>query len=177
MGIPYSVKQSARARTMRIAVHPDGGVVVTAPKFFGIEAIERFVMKHSEWICKHVEKTHGRTVIRIRKSDIPAFKRQAFDFATERSTHYASVYGLSYKKISIRAQKTRWGSCSKAGNLSFNYKIAVLPKEIAEYIVVHEICHLGAFDHSKRFWNLVAQTVPPHRAIRKALKNIVFVYG
>lgn len=172
----YVLKRSTRARTMRIAVHPDGGVVVTAPKFFGLDAIERFVLKHSEWIRKHVEKTHDRTVIRIQKSDIPALKRQALDFATERSAYYARVYGLPYKKISIRAQKTRWGSCSKVGNLSFNYKIAVLPREIAEYIVVHEICHLGAFDHSKKFWNLVARTVPNHKAIRKALKNIVFVY-
>lgn len=176
MKIAYSVKQSARARTMRLAVHPDGAVIVTAPKLYGIDAIERFVLKHSEWIRKHVERTRGRTVIRIKKSDIAALKAQALAFATERSAHYGRIYGLSYKKISIRAQKTRWGSCSKAGNLNFNYKIALLPRAYADYIVVHEICHLGAFDHSKKFWDLVAREVPDHKAIRKAIKNLVFVY-
>ncbi len=86
------------------------------------------------------------------------------------------MYGFSFKKVSVRAQKTRWGSCSKAGNLNFNYKIALLPSVIADYIIVHEICHLGAFDHSKKFWDLVALTVPGHKAIRKSLKNIIFVY-
>jgi hypothetical protein len=83
------------------------------------------------------------------------------------------VYGVSLKKISIRAQKSRWGSCSHGGNLSFNYKIAALPPHIAEYIIVHEVCHLLELNHAARFWGHVERAVPHHKAVRKELRDIV----
>ncbi len=81
-----------------------------------------------------------------------------------------AVYGFRVGRIAIRNQRSRWGSCSKRGNLNFNYRIALLPPRYAEYIVAHELCHLACFDHSRAFWDLVEKTIPEYREIRKQLK-------
>ncbi|MDO8521292.1 MAG: DUF45 domain-containing protein [bacterium] len=88
----------------------------------------------------------------------------------EKNTHYA----LSFGKVAIRNQRTRWGSCSKKGNLNFHYRIIELPEHLADYLIVHELCHLKEFSHSKKFWSLVAETIPDHKARRKALKRHTF---
>lgn len=162
---------------MRLAIQPDGAVVVTVPHFFGLGSVERFVARHSEWIHRTVEKTKRRIVVRLKKSEVPLLKKRALSLAHERCEYFAGLYGFTYRKISVRAQKTRWGSCSRNGNLSFNYRIAALPPRIADYIVVHELCHLGEMNHSKRFWALVAKTVPEYAAIRKELRNTAFMYA
>ena len=175
--IGYTLKRSPRSRTMRLAVYPDARVVVTASPFFGIDAIERFVAKHSSWIQKQLESSKGKTVIRIRRGDILVLKSRALALASARCEYFAGVYGFNYRKISIRAQKSRWGSCSLSGNLSFNYKIAVLPPALADYIVVHELCHLREMNHSKKFWALVAKAIPEHKKLRKELRDTVFVFS
>jgi hypothetical protein len=161
---------------MRLAIYSDGAVVVTAPHFCGVHAIEKFLAQHSAWVARKLETTKGRRVINIPRADIPRLKREAHRLAHERCAHYTELYGFSYKKISIRSQKTRWGSCSKNGNLSFNYKIAALPAHLAEYIIVHEICHFGEMNHSRAFWALVARYIPLHRALRAELRNVVFTH-
>ncbi len=161
---------------MRLVVYPDARVVVTAPSSFGIATIERFVAKHSEWLHRRIARTAGRKVIHINKAEIAMLKKRALQLASERCADVAERYGFQYKKIAIRAQKSRWGSCSRAGNLSFNYKIAALPAYIAEYIIVHEICHLKEMNHSKRFWALVAQVIPNHTQLRKELRSVAIVY-
>jgi predicted metal-dependent hydrolase len=80
-------------------------------------------------------------------------------------------YNFSHRKISVKNQKTRWGSCSKKGNLNFNYKIVHLPENLVNYLVVHELCHLKEFNHSKNFWSLVGQTVPDYKKLRRELRS------
>ena len=89
--------------------------------------------------------------------------------AAERLAHFNQAYGFSYGRVSIRDQRTRWGSCSKKGNLNFNYRICYLPPHLLDYVIVHELCHLGQFNHSAAFWALVAQTLPDHRERRAEL--------
>lgn len=177
MTMPYLLRRSARARTLRLTVYPDARVVVTAPIFAGTQRIQRFIETHSEWLRQRIAKTAGRKVIYLKRGEIDRIKRRAYTFASARCIQFATYYGLSYKKISIRAQKSRWGSCSRAGNLSFNYKIAILSPHIADYIIVHEICHLAEMNHSKKFWALVARTIPDHKAIRKELRNTVVTFS
>ncbi len=81
-------------------------------------------------------------------------------------------YGFTYRRITIRNQRTRWGSASRSGNLNFNYRMTFLPPHLSDYVIVHELCHLGEFNHSKKFWDLVARTIPDHRALRKELRTI-----
>lgn len=101
-----------------------------------------------------------------------AHKENTRAIVHERVSHFNAHYQVPIKKIAIRNQKSRWGSCSRNGNLNFNYKVALLPPELRDYIIVHEICHLKEFNHGKGFWDLVAQTVPDHREVRKELRKI-----
>ena len=89
-----------------------------------------------------------------------------------RLIHFSGLYGVSIRKVFIKNLTSRWGSCSQKGNLNFNYKLLFLPAEIADYIIVHEVCHLLEFNHSKKFWDHVAKTVPNHTALRCRLREI-----
>ena len=99
-------------------------------------------------------------------------KSTALTLAENRISHFNRFYQFKINRVSIKNQSSRWGSCSKKGNLNFNYKIAKLPPSLADYVIVHELCHLKEFNHSPAFWNLVAQTIPNHKAIRKQFKKI-----
>lgn len=90
-------------------------------------------------------------------------------------SHYVAaghLFPTNMKRLAIRNQRTRWGSCSKQGNLNFNYKIALLPERLADYIIVHELCHLGEFNHAKAFWDLVAMAIPDHEQCRVELRQL-----
>ena len=90
----------------------------------------------------------------------------------ERLEYWNQFYGYEYNRVAIRNQKTCWGSCTAKKNLNFNYKLILLPPHLLDYIVVHELCHLGELNHSKNFWNLVAQTLPEYKSHIKELKAI-----
>lgn len=106
------------------------------------------------------------------KVDYKAYKEKARELIMSRLEHFAYPYGFSYGRVSIRNQSTRWGSCSKQGNLNFNYRLVQLPLELLDYVVVHELCHLAEFNHSRKFWDLVAQAIPDYKERRRQLKNI-----
>ncbi len=175
--IEYTLKMSKRARRMRLAVYCDGSTVVTAPRFLPQFMVERYVAQKSQWILEKLDNFRPFTprssvqTTRERKIEYLKYKDQALILAENNIAKYNKVYNFSFNKITIRNQKTRWGSCSKKGNLNFNYKIALLPERLAEYIIVHELCHLGEFNHSKRFWSLVARTIPDYATLRHTLKS------
>lgn len=127
-------------------------------------------------IIKRVRRVRRarRVSLKGRKKDYQKYKEAARELVKERLAHFNQFYGFKVGRVAIRNQKTRWGSCSKNGNLNFNYKIARLPPKLADYIIVHELCHLGEFNHSKRFWALVAKTVPDDVKIRNELKQNPF---
>jgi predicted metal-dependent hydrolase len=100
------------------------------------------------------------------------YKEIARALVMEKLAEFNKIYELSFNHITIRDTKSRWGSCSKKGNLNFNYRIVFLPPPLADYLVVHELCHLQEFNHSQKFWNLVAVAVPDYKKLRKELKNV-----
>ncbi len=87
--------------------------------------------------------------------------------------HYAPLMHVQHKTIVVKRYKSRWGSCSHDGHLSFNYRLGLLPDEMIAYVVIHELAHLKEFNHSPRFWALVGEHCPEHQAIRRAMKYIV----
>lgn len=89
----------------------------------------------------------------------------------ERLAHFNAHYQLPYNRVAIRNQRRCWGSCTSLKNLNFSYKLLFLPPELADYIIVHELCHLAELNHSSRFWTLVAETIPEHQQYRRALKQ------
>jgi predicted metal-dependent hydrolase len=108
----------------------------------------------------------------VRRKEFLEHKEQARAIVQQRIEHFNALYSFSVGTIRIKNQKSRWGSCSKKGNLNFNYRIALLPERLIDYIVVHELCHLGEFNHSQNFWNLVARTIPDFALRRAELKKI-----
>lgn len=92
-------------------------------------------------------------------------------YMPERAAILADRYGFRINKVSIRNQKTRWGSCSARGNLSFNFNLVQYRKEIIDYVIVHELCHLKEMNHSNKFWNLVEKICPDYKALRRELKK------
>lgn len=172
--ITYTLKRSIRARALRISILDRDQVVVTAPRTMSERVIHRFVTSKSDWIISKLEYLKhlpDHMFLKSSKKEFQMHKAAALDLALRRITFFNKNYGFEFKKIVIRNQKTRWGSCSKTGTISFNYKIALLPPHLADYIIVHELCHLGEMNHSRKFWALVAHTMPDYRTVRSELNG------
>lgn len=172
--ITYMLKKSKRAKRLRLAVYCDGSVVITTPFRIEQSIIEKFIADKKQWILDKLQffKSADSKSIRIFScKDYLENKDKALDFARERIEYYNKIYKFSFNKISIKNQKTRWGSCSRKQNLNFNYKIVFLPQKLQDYIIVHEMCHLKEFNHSKRFWALVGKVLPNYLEIKKELRD------
>lgn len=172
--VPYTLKVSKRAKRLRLAVYCDGAFVVTAPKHLELNVVEKFIIKKSQWVLDKLDYFSGFAnsfKVKNTKAEYLKYRDVAQDLAEKKIAKFNKVYKFKFNKVNIKNQKTRWGSCSKKGNLNFNYKIALLPEKLAEYVVVHELCHLGQFNHSQKFWNLVAKTMPDYLEIKEDLKR------
>lgn len=119
-----------------------------------------------------------RRVLRVRRgsltgsrTDYEQTKTRALQFVQQRLAELNQVYGFTYQRVSVKNQATRWGSCSTKGNLNFHYKIVLLSPLLADYILVHELCHLQELNHSRKFWQLVAKTLPHYASLRKQLRK------
>ena len=112
----------------------------------------------------------GKIVLKTNKADYLKRKQEASIFIKDKVEHFNKLYNFEYNRICVKNQKTRWGSCSKKKNINFNYRVIFLPENMANYIVVHEICHLKEFNHSQKFWDLVAETLPDYKNIKKEFK-------
>jgi predicted metal-dependent hydrolase len=162
-----------------VTVFRNGEVKVSAPYHCSTSAIERFVSQHKEWIVrkrdhflKHPVTAEHHLLHRRSRAEYKKNKEQARIVMRERVRHFNQHYRFTVGSIAIRNQRSRWGSCSKKGNLNFNYKIVFLPPELQDYIVVHELCHLGQFNHSRKFWELVAEQMPEWRELRRRLRGM-----
>ena len=176
--IPVDVVYSKR-RTIGLEVQADGKVLIRAPKGITKKVLMDFVNDRQEWIVEKwflIEK-HRRKKAEAPKPDyeghpeIEAFyRRAARKKIIERTAWYAKLMGVTYGRISIRAAKTRWGSCSGAGNLNFNWKLVLMPPEVLDYVVVHELAHRKEMNHSERFWKVVEAEMPDYVERRRLLK-------
>ncbi len=172
--IEYTLKISRRARRMRLAVYCGGEFVVTVPQSMGQGIIEQFIIKKSQWIIDKIayfKQFPAKVFTKNSKRDYLKYKENALALAESRINYFNRQYGFLINSVNIKNQKTRWGSCSRKGNLNFNYKIALLTPRLADYIIVHELCHLGEFNHSHKFWNLVAKSIPDYRDLRSELRK------
>lgn len=172
--IEYKLKKSKRAKRIRIAVYCDTSVVVILPYGIKENVAEKFLSAKAAWILDKIFyfKKYGKLIfIKNNNREYLKNKDTAYNLVLEKINYFNKIYKLKFNAIIIKRQKTRWGSCSKKGNLNYNYKILFLPKHIADYIIVHELCHLKEFNHSRKFWNLVAQAVPNYLEIKRELKT------
>lgn len=177
--VTYTLRKSRRARRMRLAVYCDGTIVVTTPFDLKETVAEKFIREKTDWLFSKIaffKQFKGQAIARYSKEDYLKYKGQAHGLALERVEYFNKIYKFKYNKINIKNQKTRWGSCSQKGNLNFNYKIALLPERLSDYIIVHELCHLKEFNHSRKFWSQVEKAIPDYLQIRSELKKSGVVF-
>ena len=168
MKIEYQIIRSGR-RTLAIQITAHGQVLVRSPYGASDRSIADFVKRKESWIAKHLQKTPA--VDPLTPEQVKQLKKQAALVLTERTAYYADLLGVSYGRITIRCQKTRWGSCSAKGNLNFNCLLMLAPPQVADYVVIHELCHRKEMNHSQRFWDAVLKLCPDHTQCRKWLKT------
>ncbi len=169
--ISYELKPSRKARSLRLEIGATG-LVVTKPWFISSIFMDQFIKRQADWIIKNLAKhNQAQALPKINKDDLVILKKKAAKLLITRLEFFNREYNYKYKSISVRDQKTRWGSCSRQGALNFNYRLALLPEELLDYVAVHELCHLKEMNHSIRFWLLVAKTIPDYKERRQKLEK------
>ena len=165
-------RHSTRAKRLSLTVYPEGRAILTIPPRTSQGMINRFLEDHRDWLKKQLDsaKDYSNCIfLPAGQRDYKRNKERARCFIKSCLEHHNKTYGLNYCRVAVKNLYASWGSCSSKKNLNFNYKLIHLPKHLAEYIIVHELCHLAEMNHSTRFWSLVAKTIPNHRKIRKEL--------
>lgn len=157
---------------MRLSVQPGGSVVLTVPHTISVRVIEVFLTKHREWIERaSARMSEFKTLPVSGRRAYLEHKEKARAFVHERVAYWNQFYSHSYKRISIKNTKRVWGSCSRKGNLNFSFTLFFLPSELADYVIVHELCHLKEHNHSSRFWTLVEKQLPNYKTLRRGLRR------
>lgn len=177
--ISYEIIYSKR-KSVAIQIRPDGQVIVRAPYGCPRSFINSFIHQKADWIVKHSAENKQRYEKQVQlKKDRPTLSdaqrkryiETARSIFTQKAAYYARLIGVTYGRISIREQKTRWGSCSSKGNLNFNWRLIFAPEEVVDYIVVHELDHRKEMNHSRAFYNVVASVLPDYKVQEKWLKE------
>ena len=173
----YRVIRSRR-KTISIEVNNDLEVIVRAPKWVSLREIRYFVDEKESWIRKaiaRVEKARENRSnlpdVRLSETELQELANKAKTVISDRVEYYAGLLGVSYGRITIRHQKTRWGSCSAKGNLNFNCLLMLAPPEVLDAIVVHELCHRKVMNHSERFYKEVYRVYPDYDKWNKWLRD------
>ena len=162
---PYTIIRSKRKR-ITLQVSPKG-LIVKAPYFATDEQIEEVVRSHADWIKANQEKVEEALrnrppVEKLTMDEIRALAEEALRVIPERVAYYAPLVGVTYGRITIRNQRSKWGSCSSKGNLNFNCLLMLTPPEVIDCIVVHELCHRKEMNHSDRFYAEVLRVYPDY---------------
>lgn len=177
ISLPATLVRSKR-KTVGISVQPGGEIIIRAPRLLPQTAVLSFVYQKTDWILSAYNNQKDR---KPQDKNFPKdaatlalekrYRDAAKEYIPKRVEYYHSLTGGKYEKITIRDQKTRWGSCSSNGTLSFNYRLMLAPPRVLDYVVVHELCHLTHMNHSADFWNMVASILPEYKEYRKWLKD------
>jgi len=173
--INYSVRVSLRAKRPRISVSRSQAVTVTLPQGLVFFNAENFLLQKINWVLKSLDyfkRFAGVPLIKRSRKDYLLNRQRALLLARQKIEYWNQFYGFSYGRVTIKNQKTRWGSCSKKGNLNFNYRIVHLPEPLLDYLIVHELCHLKELNHGRGFWDLVNKTIPGFKKARRELRLI-----
>ena len=174
----YQVIRSAR-KTMTLEVRRDGNVIVRAPLHTGLPRIKRFVNQKQDWVLECLERTKEYREQKPLSADLSEAKRNVYirkakETITKRTSYFARLMGVSYRNITIREQKTRWGSCSiHSKKIRMNLQLAVKSEECVEYVLVHELCHLLEPSHNQRFYDLMSHFLPDWRERKQKLNEKV----
>ena len=169
--VAYRLIRSSR-RTVSVQVTAEGEVVVRAPRLYPKYKIEAFLRQKESWIRDRQQRlSQSPRVPVLSEAEHKLLVKEAKAWFTDRTAYFAPLVGVTYGSVTIRTQKTRWGSCTGKGDLNFNCLLMLAPEEIRDYVVVHELCHRKHMDHSSAFWAEVESILPDYRVRRKWLKD------
>ena len=174
----------SKRRSYGIVINEEGQVSVRIPLRGSVRTAETMVREKQDWIFEKIELQKQRKRIRSQQAALSEskytpeqraglekrYRQAAKEYIPKRADYYAQLLGVTYERIRIADQKTRWGSCSSKGTLSFNWKLMLAPPKVLDYVVVHELCHLIEMNHSPRFWKQVENVIPDYKEYRKWLK-------
>jgi predicted metal-dependent hydrolase len=196
--IAYTHKTHPRSKSIKISIKPSGEVVVTTPRFTPKWSINAVVKKSDDWIQKQLlkinqQKNFGETPDKIKvfgkthlkkELDISStkeverfLKSTATRYILPRTKQLADKMEIKFGRITLRQQKTRWGSCSSQGNLNFNWRLVHCPAKVIDYVIIHELAHRQHMNHSSSFWDLVRKYDPEYLKNRGWLKRNGLVLG
>jgi len=159
----------SRRKTISIQIQPNGEIVVRCPLRMKGRDIHSFVESKADWIQAHIPKEPPLPA--FTEAELRLLMEEAKTQIPQRVLCFAPLVGVDFGRITIRSQRTRWGSCSAKGNLNFNCLLMLTPPEILDYVVVHELCHRRELNHSAAFWAEVERVLPDYRVSRKWLKE------
>jgi hypothetical protein len=140
--------------------------MLTVPPWMAEADVDRVIASHRDWIARERAKQRPRLRLDPQFVSEAEARRAARELVTMLAEDEADELGVRWARIEIRDQRSRWGSCSTRGTLSFNWRLVLAPFEVLDYVVVHELCHLREPNHSRRFWRLVESRRPGWRAQR-----------
>jgi predicted metal-dependent hydrolase len=164
--IHYVRMRSARRYIMR--VRPDGALRVTIPRGGSRDEARQFAERHREWAVRE----RAKVIASRRPPDVEAaLKQQALRELPPRLLELAALHGLTVNRVTIRSQRSRWGSCSSKGHIALNYRLMLMPAHVREYVLIHELMHLKQADHSRRFWRHVEAACPAFREAERWLRR------
>lgn len=178
-GIACTLIRSAR-KTVAIQISAEGEVTVRAPRRCSSRVIDNIVAEKRDWILKKQNEIRGRARFlqeqerqqpRISEAEQVRYRKLAGQVLARKVEYYARQMQVTFGRITVRDQKTRWGSCSAKGNLNFNWRLVLAPEEVLDYVVVHELAHRKEMNHSQRFWSQVENVMPDYRSRRLWLKE------
>ena len=175
MELNYIIKKSRR-RSISIHVSDDKNIVVKVPLSTPEFVAKNFINEKKDWILKQiakleVQKQQALYMGLLTVEEIRQLKKKARILIPERVDYYSKISGIPYNRIFIRLQKSRWGSCSVEGNLNFNCLLVLMPHEVLDSVVVHELCHRRHMNHSREFYDEVLKIYPDYKKWNKWLKE------
>ena len=166
--IPYTFVRSKR-KTVAVQITPAGEVILRCPSRMPKREAEAFLLSKRAWIEKHLAAM--TPVQPLTADELDWLVDAAKEDLPPRVSRLAAVMGIAYGRVTVRSQKSRWGSCSAKGNLNFNCLLMLCPEEVRDYVVIHELCHRKELNHSPAFWAEVEKACPDYRIHRLWLKK------
>lgn len=166
----------SKRKSIGFEIKEAGRLIVRAPFSMSRDQIFREMEKNRNWIDKHMRIMQERErerekITKFTRDEVEEMAEEALVVIPPKVKEYAAVLGVNYGRITIRNQKSRWGSCSAKGNLNFNCLLVKVPEDVRDYVIVHELCHRIEMNHSGQFWKLVESVLPDYRERRKWLKE------
>ncbi len=169
--IPVTVKNRRFFRKISLRLNRQGELVITKPVLFSNKKALTFLHQNEQWIKRAWIRFSQREAIEITEAEWFLLKDDFLIKIKNKVAFFAHKLELYPSEVVISKAKSRWGSCSRSGKLSFSFRLVKMADEIVDYVIVHELCHLREFNHSKQFWSLVKEILPDFQKVRKELKK------